>query len=135
MRNRSTTRFVLAQVTVTILLCAKNMRRNGGEMNNSDKVKVFKAFCDERRIEILNQLNAGEKCACKLLEEVDISQATLSHHMKILCDSGIVNGRKDGKWMHYSINKDGCILAENLLKEMIQRSDSQDNSKDDCCTR
>ena len=57
---------------------------------------IFKAFCDENRIHILLLLRGGEKCACKLLEEMSISHPTLSHHMKILCDSGIVVGRKEG---------------------------------------
>ncbi|MDY2510091.1 MAG: metalloregulator ArsR/SmtB family transcription factor, partial [Ruminococcus callidus] len=68
---------------------------------------IFKAFCDENRIKILQLLSDGEKCACKLLEEMQITQPTLSHHMKILCDSGIVAGRKEGKWMYYSISKKG----------------------------
>lgn len=58
---------------------------------------IFKAFCDENRIRILQLLQSGEKCACMLLEEMNITQPTLSHHMKILCDSGIVTGRKEGK--------------------------------------
>ena len=61
---------------------------------------IFKAFCDENRINIINQLLTGEKCACVLLENLHISQPTLSHHMKILCDSEVVIGRKEGKWMH-----------------------------------
>ena len=65
-----------------------------------DTACVFKAFCDENRLQILEMLRSGEKCACKLLEELQISQSTLSHHMKILCDAGIVQGRKEGKWVH-----------------------------------
>ena len=76
---------------------------------------VFKAFCDENRIRILNLLYGGEKCACRLLEELSISQPTLSHHMKILCDSGIVLGRKEGKWMHYRISMEGVQLAREYL--------------------
>lgn len=76
---------------------------------------VFKAFCDENRIHILKLLKTGEKCACKLLEELNITQPTLSHHMKILCDSGIVVGRKDGKWTHYSISADGAARAKKYL--------------------
>ena len=76
---------------------------------------VFKAFCDENRIRILNLLCGGEKCACRLLEELSISQPTLSHHMKILCDSGIVLGRKEGKWMHYRISMEGVQLAREYL--------------------
>ena len=76
---------------------------------------IFKAFCDENRIRILNLLFDGEKCACRLLEEMSISQPTLSHHMKILCDSGIVVGRKEGKCMHYRISVEGVQLAREYL--------------------
>lgn len=76
---------------------------------------IFKAFCDENRIRILQLLLDGEKCACKLLEEMNITQPTLSHHMKILCDSGIVEGRKEGKWIHYSISQKGVEEAQKYL--------------------
>ena len=75
--------------------------------DNKKMAAMFKAFADENRIQILELLRDGERCACRLLEEMKITQPTLSHHMKILCDSGIVVGRKEGKWMHYSISADG----------------------------
>ncbi len=78
--------------------------------------RVFKAFCDENRLQILEMLRNGEKCACVLLENLQISQSTLSHHMKILCDSGIVASRKDGKWTHYSISEAGSRKAAELLR-------------------
>lgn len=80
---------------------------------------VFKALGDENRIRILKLLRGGEKCACKLLEELNISQPTLSHHMKILCDAGIVAGRKEGKWMHYCICCDGVRNIRTILKELL----------------
>ena len=83
--------------------------------NYENEAKVFKAFCDENRLQILEMLRGGEKCGCKLLEELKISQSTLSHHMKILCDSGIVSGRKVGKWTHYSIDRQGSVRAAVLL--------------------
>ena len=91
---------------------------------------IFKAFCDENRIRILQLLQSGEKCACMLLEEMNITQPTLSHHMKILCDAGIVQGRKDGKWVHYSINPAGAKRAVQLLNEQITLdiTDVQDDS-------
>ena len=76
---------------------------------------IFKAFCDENRIRILKMLTSGEKCACKMLEELNVTQPTLSHHMKTLLDSGIVNGRKEGKWMHYSISEEGLEKAQKYL--------------------
>ena len=79
---------------------------------------IFKAFCDENRVRILQLLQDGEKCACKLLEEMNITQPTLSHHMKILCDSGIVEGRKEGKWMHYSISQEGVEETQKYLDSL-----------------
>ncbi|MGN1137609.1 MAG: ArsR/SmtB family transcription factor [Oscillospiraceae bacterium] len=86
---------------------------------------IFKAFCDENRIRILQLLQGGEKCACMLLEEMNITQPTLSHHMKILCDSGIVTGRKEGKWMHYSISEAGIECAQEYLTSL--KNDKEDN--------
>ena len=93
-----------------------------------EMVCIFKALGDENRIRILKMLHSGEKCACKLLEELNISQPTLSHHMKILCDMGIVTGRKEGKWTHYSICCDGVKHIRGLMKELL----SVENIPADC---
>ena len=58
------------------------------ESNYQAQAKVFKALCDPKRLAILEQLRSGEKCACVLLEPMDLTQSGLSYHMKILCDSG-----------------------------------------------
>lgn len=103
------------------------------ELDVKKTVTVFKAFCDENRVRILQLLLNGEKCACKLLEEMNITQPTLSHHMKILCDSGIVVGRKDGKWMHYSISREGTEYAKRCLNALTSiSSESEDQS---CCEK
>lgn len=80
------------------------------------EAKVFKAFCDPNRLKILNILKDGEHCACKLLEILDVSQSTLSHHMKILTDARVVNVRKDGKWSHYSLSGNGIEKVIQYLK-------------------
>ncbi len=74
-----------------------------------EAAKIFKAFCDPNR----------EQCACKLLEQLNIGQPTLSHHMKILCDSGIINRVKYGKWTHYSINKEKLEDIKGIIDSMI----------------
>lgn len=79
------------------------------------QVKVLKAFCDVNRLQILELLRQGETCACALLEHLQISQSTLSYHMKILCDSGVVVGRTQGKWTHYSLSPAGCERARELV--------------------
>ena len=85
------------------------------ETREKNTALVFKAFCDENRIKILNILSSGEKCACKLLEALSVTQPTLSHHMKILCDAGVVKARKEGKWMYYSLSHEGLRVAEEYL--------------------
>ncbi len=102
-------------------------------MDERKTALVFKAFCDENRIRILTMLRSGEKCACKLLEELNVTQPTLSHHMKILCDSGIVVGRKEGKWMHYSISASGAKVAAELLNELTSPFCNRENKS--CCER
>lgn len=73
-------------------------------MNSVDISVICKALGDSNRLRIVQMLSNGEKCGCKLLEAFNITQPTLSHHMKILCECGLVNDRKEGKWHHYSIN-------------------------------
>ena len=74
------------------------------ELDEKKIPTIFKAFCDENRVKILKLLLTGEKCACVLLDDMHITQPTLSHHMKILCDCGLVNTQKVGKWSHYSLS-------------------------------
>lgn len=88
------------------------------ELDERKTAAIFKAFCDENRIRIIKRLRGGEKCACKLLEELNVTQPTLSHHMKILCDAGIVAGRKEGKWTYYSISGKGAKQARECLQQL-----------------
>ncbi len=102
-------------------------------MDERKTVHIFKALCDENRIRILKMLTSGEKCACKMLEELKVTQPTLSHHMKILCDSGVVVGRKEGKWMHYSISCEGArVAAESLAKLTSVNCECENKS---CCEK
>ena len=100
--------------------------------NYIDEAKVFKAFCDENRLQILEMLRSGEKCACKLLENLNIGQSTLSHHMKILCESGIVVSHTEGKWTHYEISKEGSAYAKKLLDELTKTNTSVDGTDCKC---
>lgn len=73
-------------------------------MEESEIAGICKALGDENRVKIIKMLSAGELCACRILETLDITQPTLSHHMKILSDCALVTARKEGKWSYYSIN-------------------------------
>lgn len=96
------------------------------------RAKVFKALCDERRQRILELLHSGEKCACVLIDEMDMPQSSLSYHMKILCDSGIVTSREEGKWTHYQISRQGSEKAVELLKEITAVTEHEDGCSR-CC--
>ena len=92
-------------------------------------VSVFKAFGDVNRIQIVERLKNGESSAARLLKDLNITQPTLSHHMKILCDAGIVVGRRDGRWTHYTLLSDGMdTIVEYLskLKLGLNASDEAD---------
>lgn len=91
----------------------------------AEQAKVFKAFCDPKRLAILEQLRSGEKCACVLQEPLDLTQSGLSYHMKILCESGIVIGRQEGKWTHYSLNETGRERAVELLRRLTTLNTEQ----------
>ena len=84
---------------------------------------IFKAFCDENRIRIIKLLRSGEKCACKLLEEINVTQPTLSHHMKILCDAET----------HYSISEKGVEQAKECLRQLTTLDVESENKS--CCEK
>jgi len=101
------------------------------ETLNQKNAKIFKALCDEQRLHILELLRSGENCACELLEHIDIKQSSLSYHMKILVESGIVEGRQDGKWTHYKISERGSRDAIDILKELTSINYTDKNKN--CC--
>lgn len=103
------------------------------ENNYVDDARIFKAFCDENRLMILALLRSGEKCACVMLEDLKISQSTLSHHMKILCDSGVVVGRKEGKWTHYSLSQNGVYRAKTHLDALTTVSPTNERGGERTC--
>lgn len=94
--------------------------------------KVFKALCDPKRLAILEQLRSGEKCACVLLEPMDLTQSGLSYHMKILCNSGIVTSRQEGKWTHYRLSEAGRKAAMDRLQAILTPDPEQEDSCPSC---
>lgn len=86
--------------------------------NYTDNANVFKALSDENRLKVLELLLDGEKCVSELLEKMSIGQSTLSHHIKLMCVSGIIKSRKSGTATYYSINPDGAASAIELLSKL-----------------
>ena len=101
---------------------------------HQENAKVFKALCDAKRLAILEQLRSGEKCACVLQEPMDLTQSGLSYHMKILCDSGLVVSRQEGKWMHYRLSEDGRNNAVKMLLA-ITTPDTEQGDRGLLCDR
>lgn len=99
---------------------------------HQEDAKVFKALCDPKRLAILEQLRSGEKCACVLQEPMDLTQSGLSYHMKILCDSGIVTSRQDGKWTHYRLSASGGARALERLQSILTPDTQQDGTCSSC---
>ena len=102
------------------------------ETEYQEQAKVFKALCDPKRLAILEQLRGGEKCACVLQEPLNLTQSGLSYHMKILCDSGIVVRRQEGKWTHYRLSDSGRDKAVELLKKLTTPDKKQEISCPRC---
>ena len=93
---------------------------------HQEHAKVFKALCDPKRLAILSLLRGGEKCVCVLMDQLGMAQSAVSYHMKILCESGIVASRQEGKWTHYSLSGAGSRAAVELLISLTTPSAEQD---------
>lgn len=85
--------------------------------------QYFKTLSVPIRLKIINMLSCGELCACELLEGLSISQSTLSHHMKVLTESGLVLSRKKATWMYYSINKEDVERLHQLIDRVTTPHD------------
>ena len=79
-------------------------------MEFADYIEILKALGESTRLHIFEMLRNGTLCGCKILEQLNITQPTLSHHMKVLCDCGLV--KKDWKWTYYTID---CEKLQGLL--------------------
>ena len=90
--------------------------------------QLFKALSDETRLRIIDMLSCSELSACDLLQSFSLSQSTLSYHMKILVEAGLVHARRDGLWMRYSINEACFAEILEFLPQLYQ-------VKDECVCR
>ena len=121
--------------TLTIIYVSGSLHIDGGKCKNvmeiSKVAEICKALSDENRIRIIEMLTQGEKCGCDLLEQLHITQPTLSHHMKILENTGLISSYKEGKWMHYSIN---CEMFQ-TFRSYISGISCCDSVKGECRTQ
>ena len=92
----------------------------GTKMDYELTAKIFKALGDPKRVQIVDMLSCGELCACDLLEHFDFTQPTLSHHMKVLINAGIVQTRKTGIWHNYSLDEENMKFISNIIQNLIE---------------
>lgn len=79
-------------------------------------VKVFKALSDETRIRMLRLLFQGELCVCEIMQAMQISQSRASRNLGILKDAGLLKDRREGQWVHYSLNRESAAEYAGLLE-------------------
>ena len=97
--------------------------------------KVFKALGDPKRAMIVDMLSCGELCACMILEKFDMSQSTLSHHMKLLCECGLVKGREQGKRTYYSLDTDAISRIKQFLCKITSEKENCICKEDTVCCK
>lgn len=100
-------------------------------MTREEVSLICKALSDPNRMKIIEMLTKGEKCGCDLLDELQVTQPTLSHHMKVLSECGLVSSYKEGKWQHYSINCEKFAEFKEYLNVVTCWKDAPE--KRSCC--
>ena len=72
----------------------------------SRAARWFHALSDETRVEIVRMLSHGERCVCELQDALGAAQSRLSFHLRTLKDAGLVTDRREGRWVHYQLNRE-----------------------------
>lgn len=86
--------------------------------------RLLKALSDETRIRIVHILSCGEQCACDLQNYFKLTQPTLSHHLTILVETGLIMTRPEGKWVYYRIAPEAFIFLEEFMHGISHESDT-----------
>jgi ArsR family transcriptional regulator, arsenate/arsenite/antimonite-responsive transcriptional repressor len=105
---------------------------NPAATNLASTAQRMKALGDEKRLRIVLQLAGGERCVCDLMEDLGAAQSLLSFHLKTLKDAGLVNDRREGRWVHYSLSAEGITELEEFLRQLREAAASGPGSTS-CC--
>ena len=84
-----------------------------------DKIELLKALADKNRLLILEMLSCGELCACDIMDGLELTQPTISHHLKVLMESGLIDFRKEGQWSCFFVNKEVLDKYVSSLAEHV----------------
>ena len=102
-------------------------------VDRSRAVDLFHALSDETRLEIVQRLRSGERCVCDLTDLLSAAQSRLSFHLKVLKDAGLVSDRKEGRWVHYSLNREAFTELQELLGDLKPSTRRLTVRDDGCC--
>ena len=95
-------------------------------------MNITRALADESRIRVLFALRGGELCACQIVEFLALAGSTVSKHLSVLYQAGLVTTRKDGRWVYYSLPEGGAPPAvRSALKWVFQSAGGQPRIADD----
>jgi ArsR family transcriptional regulator, arsenate/arsenite/antimonite-responsive transcriptional repressor len=86
------------------------------DISLKDFTRTMKALSDASRVKILKMLQGRELCACEIQAALGLAQPTVSKHLRVLEDAALVRGRKQGMWVHYSLETDGPVFPDTLLR-------------------
>jgi ArsR family transcriptional regulator, arsenate/arsenite/antimonite-responsive transcriptional repressor len=106
---------------------------NSTAANRALTLQRLKALSDEKRLQILMQLAAGERCVCDLTDALDAGQSLLSFHLRTLKDAGLVTDRRAGRWVHYSLNGDALADLEDFVRSIREASTAVSATAEACC--
>ncbi|MCR4328114.1 MAG: metalloregulator ArsR/SmtB family transcription factor [Patescibacteria group bacterium] len=81
-------------------------------------LNMFKTLSEIARLDIVLLLTSGEKCVCEIFKNLKLPQNLVSHHLRILRQSGLIINRKQGKWVHYSLNRKNIKELQKLLTKI-----------------
>jgi len=103
--------------------------------NTAAVARLCHALSDETRLAILERLRGGEQCVCNLADLLSAGQSRLSFHLKTLRDAGLVVDRRDGRWVHYSINPAALSLLRDYLESLPSAPGPAGKGEAGCCRK
>ena len=93
---------------------------------------VFHALSDSTRLELLDRLKTGEQCVCELTDALQAGQSRLSFHLKVLKEAGLIQDRREGRWMYYALDEKSLEDAAELIR-ILRTTATVARSSKRCC--
>jgi ArsR family transcriptional regulator len=88
--------------------------------NSARAAELFHALADQTRLDIIRELKDGECCVCELTDRLHSGQSRLSFHLKVLKEAGLIQDRRDGRWMYYTVNAEALDALDELIDSFRQ---------------